>query len=132
MNRLMKKPPKTIIRSVVLLLLSYLIGLLDLAVVSLFYNTTFERISVQLISILVAAFICALLLLRKNWIRILVIALLVIGLPLSVLPMLSSFILSPLLGFSILLQMLLQIAGVVLLLTDTSSRWYNGEEEAEK
>jgi hypothetical protein len=121
--------PKSIVWSVSLTSVSYLIGVCDIAVMIALSHITFEKALVSFFSILIAELLILLLLLRKNWIRILAVALLVITIPFSLLPLLSSFIFSHWLGLSKLLQMLLQIAGGIFLLSPTTSEWYNPEEE---
>lgn len=64
----------------------------------------------------------------KNWARYLFSVLFVIGLPLSIKPMIVSLSNTPVSGFLGILQSILQLIGIVFLFTKESSSWFKSRK----
>jgi len=131
--------PRSVITSVALLISSLLIGLAGsvLQLPKLTENPQLKGLPIELIvsiavpTMAVVAILVSFLIYkiyqRRNWARITLLVLFILGIPLSIQPVMQSFAQHPLLGLLQLVQAMLQIGAIILLFVKPSRDWFTSQ-----
>ena len=85
---------------------------------------------VTLVAFAIMVFLFAMIGRGRNWARITLLVFFLLGLPLSILPLIRSFTISPISGVLGLAQVILQIVAIVFLFQQDASAWFKPKPAA--